>query len=342
MPNPKKEVKRLVRMVVPLTLKASVDTTARTFEGFAATWDQDLGQDVIKRGAFKATIAAWKKSGEALPLLDSHDQFSIMSALGQLVDAQETSKGLWTKWEVIDGAEGDAVLARLRPSKTTKRAIVGKMSIGFFPQEFGFTQPDGTKDPWDRIRNITKADLKEVSLVLFPMNPNASIDAASVKSFMLSAENTDGKELNVLTKKELRRLAGVIGGLLAKQDDEADDDLSKKRKANATTPPAPAIKTDLEEVEEDEEDDEEDDDLEDPDPVEIDEEDDIDLEDEDEEEDTDDDTDEDESEEDDTGEEGKSANDNAALPIYQFTDALAQRIAKLNLTQRVEELTNNS
>lgn len=325
----KKAETKIVRMVVGMSFKASTDdSTDRTFEGLAATWQEDLGNDVIHKGAFKETLKAWKASDEALPLLDSHDQFSIMSALGQLLDAKETDKGLWTKWEVIDGPEGDAVLARLRPSKLAKRSIVGKMSIGFIPEEFNFVQPKGTESFWDRIRHITKASLKEVSLVLFPMNPGAAIDAATVKSFMISAENTDPRVLDALTRKQLRQLAGRIGVLLKKQkpqdeeqdEDDSDDDTDDSTSTRTNTPPTPSTKTDLEEVADDDEDEIESDDADD----------------------TDDDTDEDESEEDDTGEEGKSANDNAALPIYQFTDALAQRIAKLNLTQRVEELTNNS
>lgn len=336
MPKPKVIEQKMVRLVVPLTLKVNDNTAERTFEGFAATWDQDLGNDVIKKGAFKESLSTWKKSGEALPLLDSHDQWSITSALGQMVDAQETTKGLWTKWEVLDGPEGDAVLTRLRPSKITKRPLIGKMSIGFLPMEFGFEQPKGTTEFWDRIRHITKADLKEVSLVLFPMNPNASIDASTVKSFLLSAENTDAAQLDVLTKKELRKLAGTIGSLLKKQkdiDDDVDDAVEEKietpKGKKHTPPPAPSTKTDLEDVDEDDE--ELDDTLEDPDPA-IDDA-------------VDDDTGEDTSEEsDDADEEEKSTNtknkkDDAVIPIYQFGEALTQRIAKLNLNQRVEDLT---
>lgn len=333
------ERKVLVRVVTSFTLKASTNAEERTFEGFAATWNQDLGNDVIEKGAFKETIKNWKKSGDALPLLDSHDQWSIMSALGQLVDAQETDKGLWTKWEVLDGPDGDAVLARLRPMKLSKRPIIGKMSIGFFPEEFNFTQPKGSTDPWDRIRHLTKVDLKEVSLVLFPMNNEASIDAASVKSFALSAENTDRSKLDVLTKKQLRRLAGIIGGLLKKDDapDEEEED---------PTPPAPVDKTDLEEVDDENEeldlDDvaKGDDDIVDDDEV-------------DDDDDVEDDTDEDESDESDDADEEKeptkdrkkkteTKDEPAAIPIYQYSDALKQRIASLNLNQRLEELTNNS
>src|SRR5689334_18254856 len=79
------------------TMKA-IDDDARTFEGLASTWDLDLGGDVIHQGAFKKSLAEWKSSGKVLPLLDSHNYFSVLSAVGKLEAAKETKAGLWTKW----------------------------------------------------------------------------------------------------------------------------------------------------------------------------------------------------------------------------------------------------
>lgn len=227
----------IVRLNVPLSVKAdAVDQSARTFEGLAATWDEDLGQDVIHKGAFKASIGEWKAGGEAMPLLNSHDQFNIFSALGQAVTLKETDAGLFSKWEVIDGPDGDAVLTRLRPSKTTGRAVIGKMSIGFIPEKFSFEQPPGTESFFDRIRHITQATLKEVSLVLFPMNPNASIDASTVKMWLKMAHDTDPRRLDPLARLELRRLNSRIGLLLKKQQPEGDEELDEDEEEQRTPP----------------------------------------------------------------------------------------------------------
>src|SRR4051794_10361603 len=118
-------LRALERIVVPIAIKSeTIDLTERTFEGLSATWELDLGNDRIKRGAFKDSIAEWKSGTDAIPLLNSHDHYNIFAAIGQLVDAQETKDGLWSKWEVLDGPEGDAVLNRLRPSNRTKRPTV--------------------------------------------------------------------------------------------------------------------------------------------------------------------------------------------------------------------------
>jgi HK97 family phage prohead protease len=250
---------RLTRVVVPVSFKAasSSDTKdARTFEGLAAVWDLDLGGDIIHKGAFKTTLADWKKSSEALPLLNSHDHFDIMSALGQLLEAKETDQGLWTKWEVIDGPEGDAVLQRLRPSTRTGRPLVGKMSIGFEPVKFDFEQPEGTTSFWDQIRHLKAVNLKEVSLVLFPMAPGASIDASTVKSFIASIEATDPKKLTPEMRVKMRQLSGKIGNLLSnfKKEVPPDDEVSDEPDAEDELPPD-ETEVDTDEPEDEEEED---------------------------------------------------------------------------------------
>jgi len=248
--------KALARIVVPFVLKAAADQASRTFEGLAATWDKDQGNDVIHKGAFKDTLANWKASGDAMPLLNSHNHFDIFSAIGQMTAAKETKEGLLSSWEVIPGAEGDAVMNRLRPSKTTGRPLVGKMSIGFIPTKFSFEQPEGTDSFFDRVRHIEKADLKEVSLVLFPMNENAAVDASSVKMFLKQLALTDPREVTNLDRMMFRKLASRIGSLLKIQpvdkkvedpkDEDLDDDEIEDEIDEQDDPPAPKSVPDLE------------------------------------------------------------------------------------------------
>lgn len=224
-------MKTLVRLVVPFEIKAAADPSApHTFEGLAAVWTQDLGNDIIHKGAFTKTISNWKASPDALPLLNSHDHFNILSALGQAVDLKETKDGLWSKWEVIDGPTGDEVMRRLKPSPTTKKPIVGKMSIGFEPTKFDFEQPEGTTGFFDRIRHVREANLMEVSLVLFPMAPGATIDASTVKMLRAAARETDPRTLSPEVRLEIRRLNSSLGTLLKKRATPAarkdDEDVS--------------------------------------------------------------------------------------------------------------------
>lgn len=240
---------------VSVSFKAdTVDNNARTFEGLASVWGLDLGDDVMHRGAFKETIAEWAKSTDAIPLLNSHNHFDVMSAVGQLLDAKETKDGLWTKWEVIDGADGDAVLTRLRPSARTGRAAVSKMSIGYEPAKFDMEESD--KARFGIVRNLRKVNLKEVSLVIFPMAPGARIDVQSVKSLSLDElkalnerlANADPSAFGDAELLEFRRANTRIGFLMSSR--KATPTLPATPAAPATpstspepTPPAPAAPT---------------------------------------------------------------------------------------------------
>lgn len=339
----------LVRLNVPLSVKAeTIDTTARTFEGLAATWDEDLGQDIIHKGAFKESIANWKSGEDAMPLLNSHDHFDIFAALGQAVAMKETDAGLWTKWEVLEGDDGDKVLARLRPSATTGRAIIGKMSIGFMPLKFEFEQPEGTDSFFDRIRHINKADLKEVSLVLFPMNPGATIDASTVKMWLKMASDTDPKKIDSITRLELRRLNSKIGLLLSKQRDEDDEDEDQddtpSRKSSvrpAKKPTQRKAEDDTDDVDEDSEDDTDEEESLDDDSDDTDESDDTDDTDDEE---SDDEVEDEEEEPDESADEPKKSGkkkvekkDKLKKGQYAFSEALQHRLKQVTLKSKTEE-----
>lgn len=242
------------RIVVGLSVKAEdIDVDSRTFEGLLSVWGPDLGDDVMHRGAFKKTLAEWKKSRDAIPLLNSHNHFDVLSSFGQLIEAKETDDGLWTKWEVIPGADGDRILDRIRPG-SNGRAPVSKMSIGYEPMKFDFEQSDSAR--FGRLRNLREVNLKEGSLVLFPMAPGARVDTSTVKSWIDDANELDPADVTPEMKTELRRLAGKIGKLLSAKatptgenstpDPDSSDDSADEPGAeggdNPTDPPpvAPA------------------------------------------------------------------------------------------------------
>lgn len=227
------------RFVVKFAVKAdAIDEEERTFEGLASVWGKDLGDDVMHAGAFKKTIAEWKKGDEAIPLLNSHNHWDVLSAVGQLVDAKETKDGLWTKWEIIKGPDGDRVLDRIRPG-ANGRSPVGKMSIGFEPMKIDFEKDDSAR--FGQIRNLREVSLKEVSLVLFPMAPGASIDASSVKSFADDLSEVKVEEVDDETKAQLRKLASRIGNLLAgKKGASPEPQEPPVPKTEPKTPAAPA------------------------------------------------------------------------------------------------------
>lgn len=187
----------LTKARAPFELK-EMDEAKRTFVGLASTWDEDLGGDVIHKGAFKKTLQEWKsaKGRKVMPLIDQHNYGSVRSVVGKMLEAQETDEGLLSEWEVIDGVDGEEIMRRVSGGYITA------MSIGYDPVKWDMERPDGA-EPWEMVRHLREVKLWEVSVVIWPMNPGAQIDPASLKGLMQAFR--DGT-LTDEQKHELRAL----------------------------------------------------------------------------------------------------------------------------------------
>lgn len=219
-----KSDKTMSMMIGDFEVKA-MDRKARIFEGDLSTSHLDLGsfwgeKDIVWPGAFKTTIDHFRNAEDPyIPLLDSHDTWSIFSVFGHALELEEKLTGddlsyeleggdtltvpemlLRTKWSVIDGADGDRVLDRLRPGS------VRKMSMGYRAVvSDNMTLADGTI-----LRNLREVALREGSLVVFGMNPEAEVDLGTVKRFMEKFK----KDLTDSEREELLRVHDQLGALL--------------------------------------------------------------------------------------------------------------------------------
>jgi HK97 family phage prohead protease len=189
----------------PLEVK-SIDEANMRFTGLASTWDLDLGGDVIEQGAFKRTLAHWRKSKKPLPLLDSHNAYSTVKAVvGKMLSGTETDKGLECEFEMLaDDADSKAVFSRV------KAGLVDGLSIGYRPVVVRQpTQEENRQGVW---RFIKELELREISVVVWPMNEGARI-TKSLKSVLVPfmAQKLD---LNEDERDELKHLHEYIGTLL--------------------------------------------------------------------------------------------------------------------------------
>lgn len=177
-----------------------IDAEARTFEGLASTWEEDLGYDIVQRGAFVRTLDHWKSSGRVIYLIDSHASYdSVKRVVGKLIDARETDQGLWCKFEMVEAGDPDADAAWRR----IKGGFITKLSIGYRAIKFEFFVPDGAEE-WERRRRLSEVQLKEISLVVFPMNEGAQINPDSVKSIF------DAVRAGTLTPEQKKQLRALL------------------------------------------------------------------------------------------------------------------------------------
>lgn len=212
-------------LVLPFEIK-EIDDAAGTFSGIAAAYSLDQGGDIIKPGAFKRTLADWKRSkGKVIPLIDSHNYHSARFAIGKMLEATETADGLEAKFEFIpNDADADAIRRRV------KGGYINGLSIGY--ETVRAKTPDEAERRGGVYRYLEEVKLVEVSVVVFPMNRDARIDTGSVKSFLTSLK---ADSLSESDRKELEQLQETIGALLA----PAPDDSSPAPKSEGLAPDDP-------------------------------------------------------------------------------------------------------
>ncbi len=199
---------------------------AGSFEGYAAVFNNiDLGGDAIEPGAFAKCLAQMDIGGLGLPpLYYNHDQ--ALGTIGILETVSEDTKGLAVKGRLIglDTEQGKMMAARMREG-----ACKG-MSFGYRVPPYGAKRGSGKAGEPARI--LKQIDLKEVSVVDAPMNPQAKI--AFIKSAHLS-HGSPADEIKTIREFEsfLRDVGGfshaaakaIAAGGFKAQTDPRDEDL---------------------------------------------------------------------------------------------------------------------
>ncbi len=137
------------------------------FDGYAALFNrEDLGHDVIAPGAFAASLK--DRGAGAVKLLFQHDP---NQPIGVWTELREDSKGLY--------AQG-----RLMPDVARAREVLALMRAGALDGlSIGFKTIKGRRDPRTGQRRLEKIDLWEISIVTFPMQPEARIGAVKARPF---------------------------------------------------------------------------------------------------------------------------------------------------------------
>ncbi len=139
---------------------ASVDETG-VFEGYASVFGEvDLGGDIVMPGAFAQTLRS--RAASAVRMLWQHEAGEPIGAWLSLI---EDSVGLKARGRLnLDVARGREALALLR------QGAVDGLSIGFRAGRVSRDRKSGE-------RRIHTLELVEISIVTFPMAPQARVHA---------------------------------------------------------------------------------------------------------------------------------------------------------------------
>lgn len=127
-----------------------------TIEGHASLFDiQDLGGDIVRKGAFATSL----KRRSSIPMLFQHEP---AEPVGVWTSIKENARGLFVRGEIFNaGPRARTTLALV------KRGAVNGLSIGFRTRRSATRKGGG--------RELFDIDLWEVSIVTFPMLPQARL-----------------------------------------------------------------------------------------------------------------------------------------------------------------------
>ena len=139
-------------------------TEGARIEGYASLFGAaDQGGDVVGKGAYASSLAAFSRDGRKVKMLWQHDPTQPIGVWDEVI---EDGRGLWVKGRILEstqkGREATALI---------EAGAIDGLSIGYR------TVKSTKNDKGQRL--LTELELWEVSLVTFPMLPSARVAAKS-------------------------------------------------------------------------------------------------------------------------------------------------------------------
>ena len=172
------------------------DKNYGTFEGYGSVFgNKDLGNDVIERGAFLKSLK--RRKPQNVKLLYQHK--SDMP-IGVFDEIKEDEHGL-----VVKGRLALKTQAGAEAYELLKMGALDGLSIGFRvnPKEVSYDKR-GNK------RIIKEVDLMEVSLVTFPMNPQATVRSVKGEDISIREWENGMRDAFSLSRSEAKMAAKAV------------------------------------------------------------------------------------------------------------------------------------
>jgi len=187
------------------------DKNYGTFEGYGSVFgNKDLGNDVIEAGAFAKSLK--KRKPQNVKLLYQHK--SDMP-IGVFDEIKEDAHGL-----VVKGRLALKTQAGAEAYELLKMGALDGLSIGFRvnPKEVSYDKR-GNK------RIIKEVDLMEVSLVTFPMNPQATVRSVKGEEISIREWENGMRDAFSLSRSEAKMAAKAVTDAFGQRDVDTNVEL---------------------------------------------------------------------------------------------------------------------
>jgi len=192
------------------------DKNYGTFEGYGSVFgNKDLGNDVIEAGAFAKSLK--KRKPQNVKLLYQHK--SDMP-IGVFDEIKEDEHGL-----VVKGRLALKTQAGAEAYELLKMGALDGLSIGFRvnPKEVSYDKR-GNK------RIIKEVDLMEVSLVTFPMNPQATVRSVKGEEISIREWENGLRDAFSLSRSEAKVAAKAVTKCFDQREVDESAELVDARK----------------------------------------------------------------------------------------------------------------
>ena len=214
-----------------------------TITGYASTWtrEPDSYGDVVAKGAFAESITNIKAEGKVLPLLYNHDNEELKNFIGTVTDLEEDDHGL--KFTAAFDATPEAQRAR-------ELAMDGRLAKFSFAYDV-LDQAKVELEDGREANELRKLNIHEVSLVLYPANPDTSV--VSVKATYAEhlppekltcevivtgtaePEEKSGRRNSAKDAEAIREAISLLQGVLGELEDIPEEEDAKAKSEEPDT-----------------------------------------------------------------------------------------------------------
>lgn len=185
--------------------------------GYASTWtrEPDSYGDVVAKGAFAECLEKIKEEGKVLTLLFNHDSGDLNAYIGTITLLKEDDHGLYFEASFDDTKEAQ------RARQLAMDGRLAKFSFAYDVLDWAtVTLEDGRK-----ANELRKLNIHEVSLVLYPANPDTSVvDVKTAEKAGRRNSKADEEALRDITEL-LGQAQAIVNSLLI--DEEGDEQKAK-------------------------------------------------------------------------------------------------------------------
>lgn len=189
--------------------------------GYASTWtrEPDSYGDVVKQGAFAESIAKIEEEGKVLPLLFNHAGDDLKAYIGTVTLLKEDDHGLYFEAAFDDTKEAQ------RARQLAMDGRLAKFSFAYDIVEQGTIKLEDGREA----NELRKMNIHEVSLVLYPANPDTSV-------VVVKTAEKAGRRNSKADEEALRDITELLGQAQAIVNSLLIDEEGDEQKAKSEEP----------------------------------------------------------------------------------------------------------